>query len=131
MPPWPGRIEPESLTPVDRLNSDSTRSPICPSIAPGTAISTRSTHGSASWKRVSFITIAASSEPAMPPNAPSHVFFGDTASYSLCLPRKRPAKYAPVSPSHITTSTNSTQSPPWLPPPSRLSAAAQVKSTPA
>ena len=38
IPPWPGTMPPESLTPVERLRSDSPRSPACPS-TPATSAS--------------------------------------------------------------------------------------------
>src|SRR5688500_17650955 len=43
----------------------------------------------------------------MPPNTPSQVLPGLTAGASLCLPKRRPAKYAATSATQTTTASAS------------------------
>src|ERR1051325_9400713 len=63
MPPWPGSSEPESLTPTERLISDSVRSPSWPRMPPGIASSATSSQVS-QCAEISLSTATPTSEPA-------------------------------------------------------------------
>ena len=104
IPPWPGRILPESLIPRRRFSIDSKRSPHVPKI---TTTSARPAHTRRFSNRLSTTKTSPNSKLAMicdapnatiaPPMLPSHDFFGERRGKSLCFPHIVPTQYAPVS----------------------------------
>src|SRR5262245_20826189 len=100
-PPCPGNSLPESFTPASRLSSDSTRSPICatlamtmPPIAHLSSEAFRPTCGPMSFTPN---RTAVSKPPTSPAIEPSTVLPGLTRGISLCRPIALPTKYARVS----------------------------------
>ena len=101
IPPWPGRILPESLTPNVRFSNDSVKSP---HVANNTtaADSPNQCHlpiSGAMYAKTCELNKAITT----PPQNPSHDFLGEMRSKSLCLPIIDPTKNAPVSFSHTKT----------------------------
>src|SRR5713101_1622144 len=95
-PPWPGKIQPESLTPAARLNAEQARSPSCARseiIAEKNITVPACRVGANIGDKVS----PAATVAIIPPIAPSTVLFGLTCSASFLRPKRRPTKYAPVS----------------------------------
>lgn len=98
MPPCPGNMFPESFTLSVRLINDSHKSPHVANtetIMPNPIQVGRLSSG----KKLSkiFRTNAAIMQNAIPPQNPSQDFFGETFSNNLCLPKRHPTQYAPVS----------------------------------
>ena len=94
-PPCPGKIFPESLTPTLRLNMDSTKSPKVPIVVTIKAIISQSNI----LKSINIFEIIIDTIKAknIPPNNPSHDFFGEILLNNLCFPKGIPIIYAPVS----------------------------------
>ena len=97
IPPCPGRILPESFTPVLLFIWDSVKSPS----VPNTTISNEQ----AIQCRIELSVKYANKNPVpnaitAPPAAPSHVLLGEIRSNNFVLPKVEPAKYAPVSLAH-------------------------------
>lgn len=88
MPPWPGRIVLESLTPAPRFQIDSTRSPIWAAIA--VAAPTASNRRSRRSSRQRLQTAVEATEVTKPAIAPSHDFFGETTGAKRCRPNAVP-----------------------------------------
>ena len=108
MPPWPGNMLPESFTPSERLISDSTRSPHVPNThttAPNPSICQMVKSCFVSGKSHQ-ANPEATRQKMNPPRKPSHDFFGEIRSKSLCFPSSDPTQYAPVSLSQISTNIN-------------------------
>src|SRR5882672_2238639 len=113
MPPWPGKIEPESFTPALLLNADSTKSPTCPATFPAAA--SPRTIGVGTFTRYESHH-PSSKAPARLAAAPSHVLLGLRMGAILCFPIQRPTKYAAVSPTQVITSAKSKIQAPTRPP---------------
>ena len=104
-PPWPPRSFPLSFTCMSRLTADSKRSPIVPRsrsrrrarASPRSRGSGRDPGRARRRRRAR--------DAANPTTKPSHVFPGDMIAASLWRPKRRPAKYAAVSPAHTANST--------------------------
>lgn len=82
MPPWPGRMLPESLTCTERLNMDSTKSPHVPIVA--TIAAATMLKIMPAWKKKSpqkaHIIQPATIVRMTPPTKPSMVFLGEMRS---------------------------------------------------
>src|SRR5208283_4895733 len=104
-PPCPGSSAPLSLSPAERLNMLSVRSPTTekmPTTQP------KATHGRTASRKCAAPPQATRATASSPPAAPSHVLPGLTRGASLCRPKLRPAKYAPMSAAITTSSSHST-----------------------
>ena len=100
IPPCPGRILPESFTPVLLFICDSVKSPNVPN--------TTIKNEQVIQCKIELSVKNANKNPVAnattaPPIAPSHVLFGETRSNNFVLPKVEPAKYAPVSFAHCIT----------------------------
>ena len=122
-PPCPGSSPLESFTPALRLMSDSTRSPTT-LMAPRKMAAITSSHQPPAARRVyrlatgacqalsaALHAAASTSTPASPPHTPSQLLPGLMAGASLrrvnFSPNVRPAKYAKMSATQTSTSTDS------------------------
>ena len=76
MPPWPGITHPESLTPLRRFMSDSSRSPASAPNHSRTPSPVASA-GEMPKLKTALAAIAMAIAAARPPAAPSHVLLGD------------------------------------------------------
>ena len=99
IPPWPGIMLPESVTPKFLLSWDSTRSPQTPKIQ---IIIPSPTAEQVLTGNISAICnkTAASVAHIIPPQNPIHDFFGDTDGNNLLpnlWPNVEPRQYAPTS----------------------------------
>ena len=104
MPPWPGRIFPESFTPKVLLMDDSTKSPSVPTTHAAAAINIQNmpafpaTAGEIPYisddvlKYVFPIHHAIGKEMKPAPKNPSQLFFGEIFSKSLCFPIRDPMR---------------------------------------
>jgi len=82
---------------AQRLSPDATRSPTMEA-APISAPKIAANQAGMSWpESATGKQAATAAEPAMPKNAPSHVFFGLSAGANGRRPRNRPPKYAKMS----------------------------------
>src|SRR4249919_1538907 len=117
IPPWPGMRSPESFAPTCRLSRLSNRSPTTEKPTVTTTTSTTAGNWATDAPASGAPTSATMIEATMPPTRPSMVLLGLMRGLSLCLPKWRPAKYAPLSAAQITTSASSSQRWPlgWLP----------------
>ena len=90
IPPCPGNIFPESLTPMLRFNNDSVKSPKVEAII---VTSPKIIHPGKSkfLKKCDRINTRINANIA-PPAKPSQVFFGDILSNILCLPMRLPVR---------------------------------------
>lgn len=90
IPPCPGIIFPESLTPKVRFISDSNKSPHVPNTIVTTANPIHAQTGKLvkKWANINDEPI----ETAAPPTNPSHDFLGDIRSNKRCLPNAIPER---------------------------------------
>ena len=100
IPPCPGRIFPESFTPVLLFIWDSVKSPNVPN--------TTINNEQIIQCKIELSVKKANKNPVdnatkAPPIAPSHVLLGEIRSNNFVLPKAEPAKYAPVSFAHCIT----------------------------
>ena len=98
MPPCPGSIFPESLTPVLRFIIDSTKSPRVEKITVSRLITSHCDCEKTPTKWHTGIELK--SVNTTPPSSPSIVFLGEIFSINLCLPKSEPTQKAPVSEIH-------------------------------
>ena len=86
IPPWPGRMVPESLTPDIRFSADSKRSPTCPA-APIKMKKKKQIPQDKYGNKKSLNTEPTKILARKPPIDPSIVFPGLTDGLSLCRPK--------------------------------------------
>ena len=108
MPPWPGSSVPMSLMPRSRLIIDSPRSPSV-ALAATARPSSRPCHHVPSSIRNCMHSAPATIANDTAPNRPSRVLPGLMRGASLCLPKRQPTAYAPVSLTTVSSRNVSTR----------------------